>query len=139
MRAGSCLVFYAGEPPHDAVWGTSWQRYSKHPWPGTWECAIFRNNGAGRSSEMIRQAVAATRWLYGAPPEHGMITYVNPAKVRKKRDPGRCFIRAGFKPLACMLPTDKHDGLLVLRMLPSDMPEPAPLYQRQISMFGEAA
>ena len=139
MRAGSCLVFYAGEPPCAAVWGTTWQRYAKHPWPGAWECAIFRNEGAGRSSTLIRDAVAATRHLYGEPPEIGMITFVDPQKVRAKPEPGKCFLKAGFEPFACMLPTRRHNGLIVLRMRPDKMPPAAPLYTPQISMFEEAA
>lgn len=135
MRPGSCLVFYAGEPPRQAVWGTSWQQFAKHLWPGAWECAIFRNEGAGLSSEMIRDAVAATRWHYGDPPEHGMITFVDASKVRHKRDPGRCFVKAGFRPIACIV----KSRLLVLQMLAAEMPSPRPLYNRQTSLFGEAA
>lgn len=140
MRPGSCLVLYAGSAPRDAVWGTSWQLYAKHPWAGAWECAIFRNRGAGRSSRLIRDAVAATRFHYGAPPELGMITYVDPAKVREKVDPGHSFIIAGFRPIACMLPTRDHPkGLLVLQMRPDRMPEPRPAIGTQLSLERNAA
>lgn len=56
-------------------------------------CFIFRNDGGPRSSEIIRQAVAITaiEWNLAA-----FITYVAVDKVRRKRDPGRCFIKAGF-------------------------------------------
>jgi hypothetical protein len=59
-------------------------------------CAVFRNEGtsAGRSSDLIRAAMALAweRW-----PGERLYTYVNPHKVRRKRDPGRCFLRAGWK------------------------------------------
>lgn len=58
-------------------------------------CAVFRNEGsnAGRSSELIQEAkrLAWERW-----PGERLYTYVDPKRVRHKRDPGRCFLRAGF-------------------------------------------
>ncbi len=58
-------------------------------------CAVFRNEGteSGRSSELIKCAdsIAWQRW-----PGERLYTYVDPAKIRHKRDPGRCFIRAGY-------------------------------------------
>lgn len=60
-------------------------------------CAVFRNEGtqAGRASDLILAAdsIAHQRW-----PGERLYTYVDPAKVRHKRDPGRCFIRAGYRP-----------------------------------------
>lgn len=57
-------------------------------------CAVFRNEGSQRSSDLIRAAdeIAWERW-----PGERHYTYVDPRKVRHKRDPGRCFIRAGWK------------------------------------------
>jgi len=59
-------------------------------------CAIFRNEGAagGRSSDLIRAAMdlAWERW-----PGQRLYTYVDPRKVIHKRDPGRCFLRAGWR------------------------------------------
>lgn len=48
-----------------------------------------------------------------------MVTFIDREKVRKKRDYGRCYLRAGFK--AC---GETKGGLLVLQLLPEDMPEP---------------
>lgn len=31
----------------------------------------------------------------------GIVTFVDAAKVRHKRDPGRCYRKAGFKPARC--------------------------------------
>jgi len=57
-------------------------------------CAIFRNEGAQRSSDLIRAAMvlAWERW-----PNQRLYTYVDPGKIRPKRDPGRCFLRAGWR------------------------------------------
>lgn len=58
-------------------------------------CFLFcKEGGARRASEIILEAerFAVERW--GAT---RAFTYVNPKKVRHKRDPGRCFIKAGWR------------------------------------------
>jgi hypothetical protein len=57
-------------------------------------CTLFRNEGAGLSSDLIREAdeLAWQRW-----PGERHFTYVDDAKIRRKRDPGRCFRRAGWR------------------------------------------
>ena len=56
-------------------------------------CAIFRNEGAGLSSDLIRAAMALAwaRW-----PATRLYTYVNPRRVTS-RNPGYCFLRAGWR------------------------------------------
>jgi hypothetical protein len=56
-------------------------------------CAVFRNEGAGRSSDLIRAAMilAWSRW-----PAERLYTYVNPRKVRSA-NPGCCFVHAGWR------------------------------------------
>lgn len=64
-----------------------------------WRCSIFRNEGAGLSSDLIRAATAATfaYWLGGhGLPAAALTTEIDPGQVRAKRDPGRCFRRAGW-------------------------------------------
>ena len=58
-------------------------------------CTIFRNEGAGLSSDLIREAddLARQRW----PEQLRHFTYVDAGQVRPKRDPGRCFLRAGWR------------------------------------------
>jgi hypothetical protein len=63
--------------------------------------------------------VAATLAHYGPPPALGMVTFVNAAKVRHKRDPGRCYLRAGFRRVGLT-----KGGLVALQLLPEDMPAP---------------
>lgn len=112
---GRCVVLVI---PAIAYWVTSWPypEYVKHAWPGAWVCSAFRNlrlctvcrhpdpcpkhPGAPSrtddpSSDLITDALAATRF-YWEPPAQGMITFVDPSKVIHKRDPGRCFRKAGF-------------------------------------------
>ena len=115
---GRCLVLKAEQ----AVWVTSWPfaEYVRHAWPGAWVNSCFRREGGeALASEMIRQAVAATLWRWPDPPALGMVTFVDRAKTRSKRDPGYCYLMAGFKVVG-----ETKGGLVALQMLPAEMPEP---------------
>ncbi len=122
---GRCLVLKTN--PVDAFWITSWPfaEYVKHAWPGAWICSAFRNEGQHLSSDLITEAVAATcsEWT---PPSLGMVTFVDARKVKRKRDPGRCFIRAGFRHVGFT-----KGGLVALQLLPGDMPVAAPPLKTQ--------
>ncbi len=63
---GSCLVLLSD--CGRAFWITSapFAEFVKHAWAGAWVCSAFRNEGAGRASELIRLAVAATRAMLEA-------------------------------------------------------------------------
>jgi hypothetical protein len=118
---GSCIVLRTLD--RLAVWVTLAQRpeYVDHDWPNAWNNSLFRNEGAGLSSELIREAIAATLAIWPHPPESGMVTFIDPDKVRRKRDPGRCYLRAGFHREGYT-----KGGLLVLRISRFNMPEPCP-------------
>jgi hypothetical protein len=120
---GRKLVLRADGP---AAWVSMWPdpRYVDHDYPHAWVCTLFRREGGDvLASDLIRAAVAATRWKWGAAPTAGMVTFVNPAKVRAKRDPGYCFLRAGFRRLGVT-----GGGLTVLGLCAAAMPDPvAPL------------
>jgi len=113
---GRCLVFktICGR----ALWVTSWPfpQYVRHAWAGACINSLFRNEGAGLSSELILEAVAATR-AYWEPPSLGMITFVDPDKTRRKRDPGRCYRKAGFRHVGFTA-----GGLWAFQLLPEFMP-----------------
>ena len=113
---GRCLVFVT--ECGRATWTPSWPfaEYVKHAWAGAWVNSMFRNEGAGLSSELIRSAIAASRALWPVP-ELGIVTFVDASKVKRKRDPGRCYLRAGFKRVG-----ETKGGLLAFQMLPSEMP-----------------
>jgi hypothetical protein len=122
---GRCIVLLVPDAP--VLWVSSWPKpeYVKHAWAGAWICSLFRNEvpDCYLSSELITQAVAATRAVWGTPPKQGMVTFVNADKVRPKRDPGRCFRKAGFCPVG-----STKGGLLALQLIPAHMPSPlAPL------------
>lgn len=83
----------------DAFWVTSWPygAYVKHAWPGAWICSAFRNESPVLSSLLIREAVMATVAFWGEIPDLGMISFIDATKVRKKRDWGRCYLKAGWE------------------------------------------
>ena len=94
----------------DALGLFIWRKFISDDGQQGVNCAAFRNEGAGLSSELIRQAVglAWERW-----PGHRLYTYVNPRKVKHKRDPGRCFLRAGWQHSGW-----SKGGLRILECLP---------------------
>lgn len=79
-------------------------------------CAVFRNEGQQRSSELITwaDAIAWERW-----PGERLYTYVNPRKIRSV-NPGYCFKSAGWRNVY-RADGNKHtsrDGKHLLEMLP---------------------
>ncbi|MFC3206914.1 hypothetical protein [Aquamicrobium soli] len=81
---GSCFVLKAQTTTGRAYWVTSWPlaEFTKHAWAGAWICSAFRNEAAGKATDMIVQAIAATRAHYGEPPPLGMVTFVDRDKVK---------------------------------------------------------
>jgi len=114
---GRCMVLWRP----GAVWVTSYQfkEYAKHEWAGAWVNSLFRREPdcEHKASDLIRSAVAATLWKWDCP-SLGMITFVDSSKVRRKRDPGRCYLKAGFERCGFT-----KGGLHALQLLPSNMPE----------------
>jgi hypothetical protein len=127
---GRCLVLVTTDA--DALWITSWPfaPYVKHAWPGAWVCSAFRNEGPLLSSSLIVEAVACTRHRMGEPPQLGMVSFVDRGKVRKKRDPGRCFLRAGFERVG-----ETAGGLLAFLLSPEHMPPAAAPLGDQKGLF----
>ena len=89
-----------------------WRKFISDAGENGVNCAVFRNEGssAGQSSALILAAktLAWLRW-----PGERLYTYVDAAKVRHKRDPGRCFVRAGFRHCGV-----SKSGKLILEALP---------------------
>lgn len=113
---GRCLVLRA----EAAAWVTSWPfaEYVKHRWAGAWVNSLFRREDGPVASEMIRAAVAATRWRWPEVPPLGMVTFVDRRKVRGKRTPGYCYLMAGFEADG-----ETKGGLLAFRLRPEAMPD----------------
>jgi hypothetical protein len=114
-----------------AVWVTLLQEHVQHAWPGAWVNSLFRNEGAGLSSELILEAVSASRAIWTAPAE-GLVTFVDASRVRRKRDPGRCYRRAGFEEIGTTA-----GGLIVLRLSVDRMP-PADRASARMPLFDHA-
>lgn len=138
---GRCCVLFADTPTGKAVWTTSWPfaEYVKHAWAGAWVCSIFRNEGAGKASELIQQAVAATRYIYGEPPALGMVTFikrsaVRPTVVRGGKIWGWTYRKAGFVEAG-----ETKGGLLALQLLPESMPPANAPLGTTIDLFGAVA
>lgn len=102
-----------------ALWVSSWPyaEFTKHAWAGAWVNSLFRNEGAGLSSELIIEAVALTRAFWPDVPPLGMVSFVDAEKTRHKRDPGRCYRKAGWHHVGYT-----KGGLHALQLLPSEMP-----------------
>lgn len=123
-----------------AYWITSWPfaEYVKHAWAGAWVCSAFRNERPDlyRSSDLIREAVAATRWRWPEIPELGMITFVDTVFTKEKRHPGYCYRKARFRPAT---PTHTVGGLVALQLTPERMPPAEPPLGGTFDMFSEVA
>lgn len=134
---GRCLVLLT--PENTALWVTSWPfaEYVKHAWAGAWVNSLFRNEAPSEylSSELIRKAVAATRAIWPDIPTLGMVTFINTQKVKRKRDWGRCYLKAGFRNVGMT-----KGGLVALQLKPSEMPKPLPIPSNQeVFNFSEAS
>jgi hypothetical protein len=100
-----------------------WRKFKSDNGQQGVNCAVFRNEGAGVASELIRaaDAIAWSRW-----PGHRLYTYVNPRKIKRSRQPGRCFLKAGWR---YMLDANKKRALtkrrrlLILEHLPEEHPQ----------------
>lgn len=112
---------------YDAIWATSWpfEQYVNRVYPDAWINTIFRNESNRLASELILQAISATRWYYGQPPESGMISLIDPKQVKpiKRRGKlhwGYVYEKAGFEYVGR---TQKHN-FMIFQLLPERMPIP---------------
>ncbi len=119
---GRCIVL----KQVSAVWVTSWPfpEYVRHAWPGAWINSMFRKEGDGVASEMIREAVAATRGEWPETPERGMVTFIDPNEVTPRMVRGRptwghSYLEAGFVHVGYT-----KAGLWAMQLFPDVMPEP---------------
>jgi hypothetical protein len=136
VKPGRCLVLKT--EANDALWVTSWPfaQYVKHSWAGAWECSMFRNEGGSLASELIVQAVAATRAYFGEPPELGFVTFldarfVEPVIVRGLPTFGYSWREAGWKFVG-----KTKAGQLAFQQTPDRMPPPENCHGRQLTLTG---
>lgn len=58
-------------------------------------CFVFRREGGLElASDLIKDAI---QWAYTKWGNERLYTYIDSRKIRHKRDPGRCFLKAGFR------------------------------------------
>lgn len=97
-RASGAMLFLGpghklvlATPCRRALFAWRWAKKREDGQTGI-ECAVFRNEGAGLSSDLIRAAdrIADARW-----PGERHFTYVNPKAVANS-NAGRCFHHAGW-------------------------------------------
>jgi hypothetical protein len=116
---GRCLVLLTAD--HGALWVTSWPfpEFVRHAWPGAWVNSLFRREQSEHvASELIAFAVAATRAEW-EPPAQGIVSFIDAKKTRHKRDPGRCYRKAGWTHVGFT-----KGGLWTYQQLPHAMPVP---------------
>lgn len=119
---GRCLVLLSN--CERALWVTSWPfaQYVKHAWAGAWVNSLFRSEGAGIASQLIGEAVSATRSVWKAP-ELGIVSFVDtkhvsPKKVRGCSIYGYCYLKAGWRHVGFT-----KGGLWAWQQLPDQMPD----------------
>lgn len=99
MASGRVLVMLAELSGAFAVWGAI--ENLDPAGNRRWRCSIFRNETLVLSSALIEEATERTYafWLrhYSGLPAVPLTTEVDPSRVLHKRDPGRCFIKAGWR------------------------------------------
>lgn len=136
---GRCLVLVT--PCARAYWVTSWPfaEYVKHKWAGAWMCSAFRSEGAGVASDLIRSALAATRWRYGEPPPLGLVSFIDRRKVRPvmvRGEPvwGWTWLKAGGRIVG-----ETKGGLLAVQFAPEVIPAAVAPFGTQADLFAGAA
>ena len=92
------------------------QKYRRDGQTGI-NCAVFRNEGSELSSRLILEAEI---WAWDKYPGARLYTFVDPREVNHKRDPGRCFKKAGWALVRNQAgkPAITKAGLLIFEKLP---------------------
>jgi hypothetical protein len=100
-------------PTRDALW--VWRKFKDASGQRGINCAVFRNEGETRSSDLIREADAIADFCW---PGERHYTYVRSEAV-KSRNPGWCFLCAGWNRCGYT----KKAGLVILeRAIPTNQP-----------------
>ena len=87
-----------------------WRKFKDDSGQTGINCAVFRNEGSRRSSELILEAekLAWEKWN-----GERLYTYVDSKKI-KSSNPGFCFLKAGWKKVGIT----KWNKLIILQKLP---------------------
>ncbi len=90
-----------------------WRRFIDDSGQRGINCAVFRNEGQIKSSDLIRQACAIADFAWPCARHY---TYVDARKV-KSANPGFCFLAAGWRRCGMT-----KSGLLILEHKPKEQP-----------------
>jgi DNA modification methylase len=137
VAPGRALVLRAD----GALWVSIWQMYANHAWAGAWVNSIFRREERSPhlATDLILDAVAATRWRWPVVPAAGMVTFIDerevkPTLVRGRNVYGWTYRKVGFRETG----RSGANDLLVLQLLPEAMPPPRAALGHNLSLFEEA-
>ena len=83
-----------------------------------------RSEGEGVASELIREAVAATRAYWPDIPRQGMVTFIDRAKVAPIRVRGQPTWGFTYKKAGFEYAGETKGGLMALVLRPENMPQP---------------
>jgi len=114
---GRCVVLAVDR----AVWVTSWPfpEYVQHAWPGAWgEFVVSQRGRRALERPDTPSSGRHAGGLAGAAARHCDVRR-DASKVRRKRDPGRSYRRAGWRHVGFTAA-----GLYVFQQLPAEMPAP---------------
>jgi hypothetical protein len=107
-----------------AGWVTHWPiaEYVRHAWAGAWMNQFFHNESDILASTLIKEALIKTVQEWGDPPDLGLVTMVDPTKVKRSRKIGFTYLKAGFehvgetksppKKMVFQITPDKIDALM---------------------------
>lgn len=134
---GRCLVLLTDAAAALWVTGYPYAEHVRHEWAGAMVNSLFRREAGPPASDLIRAACAATRARW-EPPPLGMVTFVDPRKIRPVHGRCRCapdcpyrrgptvpgwsYVRAGFRHVG----VTREEGLIALRLFVEDWPDPSP-------------
>jgi hypothetical protein len=92
-----------------ALFGWKYEAYRDDGQAGI-NCFVFRRESGELSSVLIKEAneLAWAKWG-----KQRLFTFIDSKKTKHKRDPGRCFIKAGYKKCGY-----SKKGLVILECLP---------------------
>jgi hypothetical protein len=137
---GTCLVLKTADGKAAFIATFPKPEFVHHEWAGAVMNNLFRNEGECLSSDLLRWAAAHTRakWPHLSE-DFGIVSFVDAGKTRRKRDPGRCYRRAGWTHVGFT----KEDHLYAFQQLPGrpigpgsePMPEAVPVPGWQPSLF----
>ncbi len=104
---GETLILLAPDARALVVWRK--ERYRLDSQQGVC-CSVFRNESDHLASVLLRDAMDLARDRWGPV---RLFTFVDPRRIRPTRQPGRCFLKAGWHPCG----RSKDHGYIILEHL----------------------